>query len=537
MRIKIFGFIVVFLMVSVSAVFAQSSWLDRPLENWNSPGGTIPEAPKFIADPGLTRCRETIRQPESIVDRAVTRAGWSLFGASQTYGSLTVVSGLAGFDGMCRPTQYNTFVFVGNRFAGTLAPDLMNARSDGSLVDVRVHGTTSISADFNRYTSSDPLCCPSQTSTVLYTIASGARGTVRASDVNTSAVCKDEGTVETQDNVVSGTVTYRQRSALPATAVLTVKLVDVSRQDVSSVTVAERRIETAGKQVPFSFDMAYDRSKIVERNRYTVQAEIRDSGRLLFITDTNYPVITQGNPRSVEIVVVPVRGGGGGGNQGSGVIRGTVTYLQRIALRPNSEVTVRLVDSATPDGTPVAETTFDTNRRQVPIPFELRYEPRDINRLRSYELHAEIRTDGKPRFKTARGESVTLRGNQTKDIALTLQVADDEPEVITGKTLNLSKYGTGSMQIEGRNSDLLVRVGVVVRADGTADVSLFRITGEIKFSGKVIGFDENIVRIQVASSGDADASGEITVNYTGRRLDSITASDLVLDGQDVTVRF
>ncbi len=534
MRVGIIVFVIVVLTASGSALFAQSSWLDKPLDNWNSPGGAIPEAPRFIADPGLTRCRESIRNPESIVDRAVTRAGWSLFGTSQTYGAVTVVNGLASFDGMCRPTQYNTFVFIGNRFAGTLAPDLMNSRSDGSLVEARLYNPTSVSAEFNRYTSNDPLCCPSQKSTVAYTITTGVRGTVRASNVGTAAVCKDEGGVETQDNVVSGTVTYRQRSALPATAVLTVKLVDVSRQDVSSITIAEQGVETAGKQVPFSFDMAYDRSKIVERNRYAVQAEIRDGGRLLFITDTNYPVITQGNPRNVEIVVVPVRGGGG--NQGSGVLRGTVTYLQRIALGANSEVAVRLVDSATPDGAPVAENTFATNGRQVPIPFELRYEPRDIDRQRNYELQAEIRTDGKLRFKTAKGESVNLRGGQPDGIALTLTAAD-EPQVITGKTLSLSKFGTGSMQIEGRNSDLLIRVGVTVRADGTADVNLFRISGDIKFSGKVIEFDQNTVRIKVESSGDADASGEIVVNYTGRRLDSIAANDLVLDGQNVTVNF
>lgn len=525
------------ILAFAGSVFAQSSWLDRPLNNWNDSSGVVPQAPRFVADPGLARCRETIRSPESVADRAVTRAGWSLFGPSQTYGAVTVVNGLAGFDGMCRPTQYNTFVFVGNRFAGTLAPDVMDSRTDGSLVEARLHDPRSITAEFNRYTSNDPLCCPSQTSTVSYTITAGARGTVRASNVGTAAVCKDVGEVETQDNVISGTVTYRQRSALPATAVLTVKLVDVSRQDVSSTTIAEQRIETAGKQVPFSFEMAYDRSKIVERNRYAVQAEIRDSGRLLFITDTNYPVLTQGNPRTVEIVVVPVRGGGGGGNQGSGVLRGTVTYLQRIALGANSEVTVRLVDSATPDGTPVAENTFATNGRQVPIPFELRYEPREINRQRNYELQAEIRTGGKLRFKTAKGESVTLRGSQSDGIALTLAAAEDEPQIITGKTLNLSKFGTGSMQIEGRSSELLIRVGVTVRTDGTADVSLFRISGDIKFSGKVTHFDQNMVRIQVENSGDADASGEIVVKYNGRRLDSITANDLVLDSQNVTINF
>ncbi len=523
------------ILAAVGSVLAQTSWLDRPLNNWNDSSGVVPQAPRFVADPGLTRCRQTIRNPESIADRAVTRAGWSLFGAAQTYGAVTVVNGLAGFDGMCRPTQYNTFVFVGSRFAGTLAPDVMDSRTDGSLIEARLYNPTSITAEFNRYTSNDPLCCPSQTSTVSYTVTTGTRGTVRASSVETSTVCKDDGEVETQDNVIAGTVTYRQRSALPATAVLTVRMVDVSRADAPSTTIVEQRIETGGKQVPFSFAMAYDRSKIVERNRYAVQAEIRDGGRLLFISDTNYPVLTQGNPRNVEIVVVPVRGGGGQGDQGSGVLRGTVTYLQRIALVQNSSVTVKLVEvDGSQPGTVVAEDTFSTGSRQVPIPFELRYQPRRINQQRTYALEAEIKSDGKSIFKTDPPFNVLTRGNPADNIELVLKQA---ASVVTGKTLNLSKFGTGSLQIEGQSSELLIRVGVNVLTDGTADVSLFRITGDIKFSGKVTHFDQNVVRIQVENSGDADASGEIVVNYNGRRLDSITANDLVMDGQNVTISF
>ena len=290
--------IMIALLVFAGGAMAQTSWLDRPLNtNWNNGNGVVPQAPRTLVAIE-TKCRDQIRNPESLSDRAVTRAGWSLFGASQTYGAATVVSAMASVDGMCRPTQYNTFVFVNNRFAGTLSPTPMDSRTDGSLRDAALNSPTAITAVFNRYTSNDALCCPSQASTVTYSM----RGLVKADNVETSAVCDNNGGggVETQDNVVSGTVTYRQRSALPATAVLTVKLVDVSRQDVSSPIITEQRIETAGKQVPLSFVLVYDRSKIQERNRYAVQAEIRDGDRLLYITDTSNPVLTQGNPRVVD---------------------------------------------------------------------------------------------------------------------------------------------------------------------------------------------------------------------------------------------
>lgn len=344
--------------------------------------------------------------------------------------------------------------------------------------------------------------------------------------------------MSTQDNVVSGTVTYRQRVALPSTAVLTVRLVDVSRADASAITITEQRIDTAGKQVPFSFDMAYDRTKIVERNRYAVQAEIRDNGRLLYITDTSYPVITQGNPKSVEINLVPVGGGGQGGGNRNNTIRGTVTYLQRIALVGNSDVRVWLVDSANPTGAPAAETTFSTANKQVPFQFELRFEQRDIDRQKNYELRAEIRSNGVVRFHSATGTPVNLRGNQSIDpVELVLTAGADEPTAITGKSLSLSKLGTGSLKIGTRNAQFLVRGSVVVSTDGTATVTVGTIGPQTVFTGKLTYFDQNTLRITVTNSGDADASGEIEISYTDRRLNSMSGNNLVIDGQDVVLRF
>lgn len=521
------------IIIFAGGAFGQVSWLDRPLDtNWNNGNGIVPNAPRNKgAIEGI--CREQIRTPESLADRAVTRAGWFLFGASQTYGNVTLVMAMAGVDGMCRPNDYNAFVFVANRFAGTLSPIGTGARSDGAIGLAHLFDQKSITAEFARYTSNDALCCPSQKTTVDYSITSGSRPVVKVDDLRTEKECRDGGIVETQDYVVSGTVTYRQRSALPPTAVLTVKIIDVSRQDVSATVIAEQMITTAGKQVPIPFDMAYDRSKIQDRNRYAVQAEIRDGGRLLFITDTSYPVITQGNPRSVEITVVPV----GGGGQRSGTIRGTVSYLQRIALGPNSEISVKLVDSADPNGPPVAETSFPAGNRQVPIPFELGYEPRDINRQRNYELWAEIKTDGKLRFKTETGKAITLRGNQTDSVELLLTAAAESAEAITGKSLSLSKFGTGSIKIGNRNADFLIRGSVAVNTNGEATVTLSRLDGSTVFTGKLTYFDETTLRITIESSGDADASGEIEVKYSGRSLRSLSATNLTLDGQDVTLRF
>jgi len=107
---------------------------------------------------------------------------------------------------------------------------------------------------------------------------------------------------------VTGTVTYRQRIALPSDAVLTVSVEDVSRADAPAEVVGQQKIETRGRQVPFSFAVPYDPDKIEENHTYSLRATIKDAGgNLLFTSDTSVPVITRGNPtEDIEIIVIPV---------------------------------------------------------------------------------------------------------------------------------------------------------------------------------------------------------------------------------------
>ena len=112
----------------------------------------------------------------------------------------------------------------------------------------------------------------------------------------------------------------------------------------------------------------------------------------------------------------------------------------------------------------------------------------------------------------------------------------DAPATVTGKSLSLSKFGTGSLKI-GDATRLLIRGNVNVSTDGNARASLASIEGTVTFSGKLTFFDDTTVRIAVQSSGNADASGEIEIRYSGRSLRSMTATNLKLDGQDVTLRF
>jgi putative lipoprotein len=103
---------------------------------------------------------------------------------------------------------------------------------------------------------------------------------------------------------VTGTVTYRERIALPANAVVHVELSDVSREDAAAVVISERDLTGAG-QVPIPFALPYDAAAIVPGRDYAVRARINVDGRLMFTTETAVRVITGGHPQQIEIVLHP----------------------------------------------------------------------------------------------------------------------------------------------------------------------------------------------------------------------------------------
>jgi hypothetical protein len=149
---------------------ADGSWIDRkPLSGWNVAGASVPRAPKPQAD-DLVRCASEVRHPQTPVDRAVAAAGWRLFGPYQLYNGEAIVFGQSDADGMCRPIGYQGFVFVDGTFAGTLAPKPMDARTDGAADVPQLFDATSFTVQFERYTASDALCCPSRTSSVTFKV-------------------------------------------------------------------------------------------------------------------------------------------------------------------------------------------------------------------------------------------------------------------------------------------------------------------------------------------------------------------------------
>ena len=186
---------------------------------------------------------------------------------------------------------------------------------------------------------------------------------------------------------VTGTVTYRERITLKPDAVIEVTLIDVSRVDAPAVTIGEQVIENPG-QVPISFEIEYDPADIDDRFAYAVRAIIKEGENLAFTTDTRYSVITRDSPTHVDIVLVKVATNPSEpATPTAATVTGTVTYRERIALRPDAVVEVKLVDVSRADAPAVTigEQVIE-NPGQVPISFEIEYDPADIDDRFTYAV-------------------------------------------------------------------------------------------------------------------------------------------------------
>jgi putative lipoprotein len=106
-------------------------------------------------------------------------------------------------------------------------------------------------------------------------------------------------------STITGSVSYRERMALTPTAKLNLQLQDVSLADASAEIIAERTISNPG-QVPISFALEYNPSRIDKRHSYSMRAVIRDDDKMLFTTDTHYPVLTRGSGELAVMTLVRV---------------------------------------------------------------------------------------------------------------------------------------------------------------------------------------------------------------------------------------
>lgn len=112
--------------------------------------------------------------------------------------------------------------------------------------------------------------------------------------------CADIGS--RPDAALTGSVTLATAAALPADARLRVTLL-AAGADGALDPIAE--VEMITERLPVAFELRYDPRAIDAAQRYLLQATLTGNGLLLMLTEEPYPVLTLGNPQTVELELHP----------------------------------------------------------------------------------------------------------------------------------------------------------------------------------------------------------------------------------------
>ena len=104
-------------------------------------------------------------------------------------------------------------------------------------------------------------------------------------------------------------------------------------------------------------------------------------------------------------------------------VTGTATYREKIALPTEGVVVIIKVEDISRADAPaitIGEQVIENPGHQVPIPFEIEYNPDDIDERYTYAMRVRIEVDGKLWFINTTRYEVITRGNPTSDIEVIL---------------------------------------------------------------------------------------------------------------------
>jgi len=105
---------------------------------------------------------------------------------------------------------------------------------------------------------------------------------------------KDEGAT------ITGSANYADSISFDDTAVFEAILEDVSFADAPAQPIGSASVQSPG-DAPLQFSITYDPAMIDPTHRYAVRARIKDGDRLLFTTQTDYPVL--GDEQVTHVVI------------------------------------------------------------------------------------------------------------------------------------------------------------------------------------------------------------------------------------------
>ena len=253
-----------------------------------------------------------------------------------------------------------------------------------------------------------------------------------------------DATEAVENTTVTGSLTYLEEITLSAEAITEIKLIDISRADAPAITLGEQIVE-GPMPLPLSFDIEYDPADIDERFSYAVSARIEDQGKLMFINTTRYGVLTYGQPNHVDMVLQminrplpPTNVDNTVDNDEAAenaIVTGSVAYRERIALSPDAVIEIKLIDVSRADAPAITlgEQIIE-GPVQVPVKFEIEYNPADIDDRFSYAISARITDQGRLMFINTSRYAVLTRDNPAHVDMVLQMVASPEPKPVPPAT-------------------------------------------------------------------------------------------------------
>jgi uncharacterized lipoprotein YbaY len=145
------------------------------------------------------------------------------------------------------------------------------------------------------------------------------------------------------------------------------------------------------------------------------------------VTDTAAVTETAAAPEAAAIPALP------------GQLTGTVTYLQRIALEPNAVIEVHLEDVSLADAPArlIATQVITSEGQQVPIAYELSYDPAQIDPRNRYAVRARITVDGALTWISTRMHPVLTQDNPVTGVEIVVEpVPSVAPVESTGSVVD-----------------------------------------------------------------------------------------------------
>jgi len=301
------------------------------------------------------------------------------------------------------------------------------------------------------------------TSTVLTVAGSGISLTINTAAIVSPSLTASNGIVHeitsvliptqvtasaspTGTALITGTVSYLPRIALDPKAVIEVQLQDVSLADAPAKTIASQSIDAKGRQVPITFELAYDPAVINAKNRYALAVRISVEGQLRFVNTTAIPVLTNGaRSTNVEVLVDPVSevASASGVTPTLAALTGTLTFTSSAALPAGAILDVRLNDTTIITApTIVAAAQSELTKQSGALPYTLNYDPALIDQKRTYALAARLLINGRVVYASSDDIAALTFGKPATGLALPMAAVSggklaDDLVTITG-TLDIA---------------------------------------------------------------------------------------------------